>query len=224
VRTRLTILVAALAAAPAALAATLPQAGEIVVPRVVVRSAPAPNATAVRVLREFRPDHRPQLVLALEARTGSGGALWYRLSLPGRPNGGRGWVPASALRLRQVANRIVVRRGARKLEVRRIADGRVLLRAPVAVGAPSAPTPLGRGFYVQWRYAPGDPFYGPLALETSAYASITDWPGGGVVGIHGTNQPWLIPGRPSHGCVRVRNRAIGRLARLMPIGTPVLVR
>jgi hypothetical protein len=23
--------------------------------------------------------------------------------------------------------------------------------------------------------------------------------GGGVVGIHGTNEPWLIPGRPSHG-------------------------
>jgi lipoprotein-anchoring transpeptidase ErfK/SrfK len=221
VRTRLTILVAALAAAPAASAATLPQAGEIVVPRVVVRSAPAPKATAVRVLREFRPDHRPQLVLALEARTGSGGALWYRLSLPGRPNGGRGWVPASALRLRQVANRIVVRRGARKLEVRRIADGRVLLRAPVAVGAPSAPTPLGRGFYVQWRYAPGDPFYGPLALETSAYASITDWPGGGVVGIHGTSLPSLIGQAVSHGCIRMQNEDVVRLGRLAPPGTPI---
>jgi lipoprotein-anchoring transpeptidase ErfK/SrfK len=44
-----------------------------------------------------------------------------------------------------------------------------------------------------------------------------------VIGIHGTDQPWLIPGRPSHGCIRVPNPAIRRLARLMPIGTPVRI-
>ena len=53
---------------------------------------------------------------------------------------------------------------------------------------------------------------------------LSDWPGGGVVGIHGTNQPQLLPGRVSHGCVRVPNAAIRRLARLMPIGTPVRIR
>jgi hypothetical protein len=37
-------------------------------------------------------------------------------------------------------------------------------------------------------------------------------PGGGVIGIHGTNQPYLIPGWPSHGCIRVANRPIRRLA------------
>ena len=45
--------------------------------------------------------------------------------------------------------------------------------------------------------------YGPWAFGTSAYSVLSDWPGGGVIGIHGTNQPHLIPGRPSHGCVRV---------------------
>jgi lipoprotein-anchoring transpeptidase ErfK/SrfK len=34
----------------------------------------------------------------------------------------------------------------------------------------------------------------------------------------------LVPGRPSHGCVRVPNAAILRLARLMPVGTPVHIR
>jgi lipoprotein-anchoring transpeptidase ErfK/SrfK len=53
---------------------------------------------------------------------------------------------------------------------------------------------------------------------------LTDWPGGGVIGIHGTDEPGLIPGRPSHGCVRVPNRKISRLAKLMPIGTPVRIR
>jgi lipoprotein-anchoring transpeptidase ErfK/SrfK len=105
--------------------------------------------------------------------------------------------------------------------VSRLADGRVLFRAPVAVGAAGAPTPLGRGFYVQWRYDPGDAFYGPLALETSAYASITDWPGGGVVGIHGTSMPWLIGQAVSHGCIRMRNADVVRLGRLAPPGTPL---
>jgi lipoprotein-anchoring transpeptidase ErfK/SrfK len=44
------------------------------------------------------------------------------------------------------------------------------------------------------------------------------------VGIHGTNQPELIPGRPSHGCVRVPNAKIVRLVKLMPVGTPVLIK
>jgi lipoprotein-anchoring transpeptidase ErfK/SrfK len=52
---------------------------------------------------------------------------------------------------------------------------------------------------------------------------LSDWPGGGVIGIHGTNEPGLIPGHPSHGCVRVPNDAVRRLARLMPLGTPVRI-
>ena len=64
--------------------------------------------------------------------------------------------------------------------------------------------------------------YGPRAIGTSAYApTLSDWPGGGVVGLHGTNQPGLIPGRPSHGCIRLRNRDILTLYRLAPKGTPV---
>jgi lipoprotein-anchoring transpeptidase ErfK/SrfK len=42
-----------------------------------------------------------------------------------------------------------------------------------------------------------------------------------VVGLHGTNQPGLIPGRPSHGCIRLRNADILRLYKLAPKGTPI---
>ena len=210
-------------AAPSADAprAPWPAAGELVVPQVRVRLRPDPRAPVVRVLGQFRRDYRPRVVLALAARTRSDGSRWYRLSLPGRPNGGRGWVPAWVVRLRPVENRIVVRRGARRLEVRRRFDGKVLLRAPVAVGAPAAPTPLGRNFFVQWRYAPTDPFYGPFALETSAYSRLSDWPGGGVVGIHGTSLPELIGLAVSHGCIRMRNDDVVRLRGLAPVGTPL---
>jgi lipoprotein-anchoring transpeptidase ErfK/SrfK len=41
--------------------------------------------------------------------------------------------------------------------------------------------------------------------------------------MHGTSLPNLIPGRPSHGCVRLRNGDITRLYRLVPLGTPVRI-
>jgi lipoprotein-anchoring transpeptidase ErfK/SrfK len=209
------------AEAAARTALSKPAAGEVVVPQVFVRRSPDRAARVIRVLTEFRGDFRPRVVLVLDAHTGASGSLWYRLSLPGRPNGQRGWVPADAVRLRPVVNRIVVQRDARRLEVRRLVDGRVLFRAAVAVGAPEAPTPLGRNFYVQWRFVPTDPFYGPFALETSAYSRLSDWPGGGIVGIHGTSLPGLIGQAVSHGCIRMRNEDVVRLRRLAPVGTPL---
>jgi len=66
--------------------------------------------------------------------------------------------------------------------------------------------------------------YGVLAFGLSAYSNvIRDWTWGGVVGIHGTNSPQLIPGPISHGCVRMRNPDILRLAALMPVGTPLTI-
>ncbi len=59
------------------------------------------------------------------------------------------------------------------------------------------------------------PTYGPLAFGTSARSTrLTDWPAGGFIGIHGTDQPGLLPGRVSHGCIRMRNGDIVRLGRL----------
>jgi lipoprotein-anchoring transpeptidase ErfK/SrfK len=211
-------------AAHAAVAATFPQprlpaAGELV-ETVAVRAAPRRSAPVVRMLHRFRPDHQFQIVLAVARRRAADGEWWYQLSLPGPPNGARGWIPAPVVELRPVVNRIVVRLGARRLEVRRVRDGRVLLRAVAAVGAAGTATPRGRDFYVQSAFIPTDTFYGPFALETSAYARVTDWPTD-VVGIHGTNQPQLLGQAVSHGCIRVANGVARRLERLAPLGTPV---
>lgn len=229
-RSRLAALGAALAAAPwllpapaAALppATVFPAAGELRVERAAVRSAPTADAAVLRVLDQFRPDFHPEIVLALGARVDTEGQTWYRISLPGRPNGGRGWIRADLVDARPVANRVTVRRGARVLEVRRIRDGRLLLRARVAVGKPSARTPIGHDFYVRSRFVPSNPFLGVFAFETSAYAPLSDWPGNGVVGIHGTSVPSSIGRAVSHGCVRLHNRDVARLKRLAPLGTPI---
>lgn len=198
----------------------LPAAGELLAPTVAVRAAPRPSARRVGVLRQFQTNSQFQIVLAIRAQRGAGG-WWYELSVPGRPNGRRGWVPADALDLSHMRNRIVVHVRARTIEVTRIADGRVLLRAIVAVGKPGAETPLGRNFYVQARWVPTDPFYGTFALETSAYSKLSEWPGGGLAGIHGTDRPDLLGQAVSHGCVRVSNAVATALERLAPLGTPV---
>ena len=206
--------------AGANLPARFPAAGELH-RTVAVRAAPRPSAPLVRTMRRFRPDGQFQIVLALSSRRGSDRAWWYRLSLPGHPNGARGWVRADAADVRPMTNRVVVRLGARRLEVRRIRDGRLVLGSVAAVGAPGSRTPLGRSFYVESGFVPTDPFYGTFALETSAYTRVTDWPGKGVVGIHGTNARGLLGQAVSHGCIRVDNAVATRLRRLAPPGTPI---
>jgi lipoprotein-anchoring transpeptidase ErfK/SrfK len=60
------------------------------------------------------------------------------------------------------------------------------------------------------------------ALRTADYSTLTDWPGGGVVGIHGDfGEPQLIPGAPSHGCIRMHASDISWLATHVSVGTPV---
>jgi lipoprotein-anchoring transpeptidase ErfK/SrfK len=58
-------------------------------------------------------------------------------------------------------------------------------------------------------------------LETSAYTKLSEWPGGGLAGIHGTDRPDLLGRAVSHGCVRVSNAVDRALARLAPLGTPI---
>ena len=103
-------------------------------------------------------------------------------------------------------------------------DGKPVFRTRVGVGRPQWPTPHGE-FYVRDKLTRfGNPFYGPIAFGTSARSAVlTDWPGGGFVGVHGTNEPGILPGHVSHGCIRMRNSAILRLAQLMPVGTPLTV-
>jgi lipoprotein-anchoring transpeptidase ErfK/SrfK len=170
-------------------------------------------------MHQFRADSQFQIILAVGDRRGTDGRWWYQLSLPGRPNGQRGWVRGDLVDLHRVQNRIVVHVAARTIEVRRIEDGKLLLRGVVAVGKRGAETPVGRDFYVQARFASVDPFYGPFVLETSAYSKLSEWPGGGLAGIHGTDRPDLLGQAVSHGCVRVSNAVDRALARLAPLGT-----
>jgi lipoprotein-anchoring transpeptidase ErfK/SrfK len=202
------------------LPASYPAAGELIGTQIAVRAAPDRSAPVIRYLRQFRSDYRLQVVLALGQTTGVDGRSWFKVSLPMRPNGTVGWIPAGTVALEPTRNHIVVHRGLRTIELFR--GDRRLLHAKVAVGAPGRETPLGE-FYVTARFVPDDPFLGAFALETSAYSRLTEWPGGGKVGIHGTSKPWLLGQAVSHGCVRVSNATARVLERLAPVGTPISI-
>ena len=188
-----------------------------------IRRAADPAAASFARLRYYTEDRLPEVYVGLEQAVGADGRPWVRVRVPMRPNGTTGWVPAAALNGWRTAS------GFLHIDLRRRAatlyrGGRAVWRSRVGIGRPATPTPTGR-FYVRERIRNlgGDPVYGPIAFGTSAYSRLSDWPGGGVIGIHGTNEPRLIPGRVSHGCVRVPNGAIRRLARLLGVGTPVRI-
>jgi hypothetical protein len=201
-------------------ARAFPAAGQLTVDTVVVRRQPNPRAPRITRMQQFRPDYRLQELFAVAERTGADGKPWYRISVPMRPNGTMGWIPADSARLAPTASAILIHRRARTIDV--YAHGRHVLHATVAVGAPGMETPLGR-YYVQARFVPDDPFLGVFALETSAYSKLSEWPGGGVVGIHGTSMPQLLGQAVSHGCVRVSNATAAALRRLAPLGTPITI-
>jgi lipoprotein-anchoring transpeptidase ErfK/SrfK len=188
--------------------------------RTLARAAPSAGAPVLAGLSTRTPEGTRNAVAVLR-RAGAGG--WVHVRLPVLPNGTTGWVPRRALGGYQaVDTRLDVDLARLRLTLFRA--GRVVLRAPIASGMPGWPTPRGE-FYVRnelTRYR--SPVYGPVAFGTSARSSrATDWPAGGFVGIHGTDQPQLIPGRVSHGCIRLRDADILALARLMPVGTPITI-
>jgi lipoprotein-anchoring transpeptidase ErfK/SrfK len=198
-----------------------PAAGQLLVNSVSARVAPNPHARVVKVMHQFRQDYRNQEILALSMTIGSNGKPWYRISVPMRPNGMKGWIPARSVSLSPTVSQIVINRSARTIDI--YWKGKHALHAIVAIGAPGMETPVGH-YYVAARFVPyKDPFLGVFAVETSAYSKLTEWPGGGVVGIHGTSRPDLLGQAVSHGCVRVSNQTAAAMRKLAPLGTPITI-
>jgi lipoprotein-anchoring transpeptidase ErfK/SrfK len=142
-----------------------------------------------------------------------------------RPNGASGWIHARAARVLRDEFRVIVRVRRHRLEVWR--RHRLVTRQRVAVGRRRMPTPHGVFFVVEL-LKPSSPYgsYGPYSFGLSAHSNVLRSFGGGDgrIGMHGTNQPSLLGHSISHGCIRMRNRAVRKLARLLPLGTPVLIR
>ena len=179
----------------------------------------------VAVERQRQADGLP-VVFAVRAIRNTAGCrpAAFRVQVPVRPNGSTRWVSAERFRVLWVDTRIVIHVASARLEL--VRGGRVVLRSRIAPGAPATLTPLGR-YYVTKRLIPRDPSgpWGPAALGTSAFSPVLkNWPEGGPIGIHGTNEPWVIGRAASHGCIRLPNATMKRLFAQVPAGTPIVIR
>jgi lipoprotein-anchoring transpeptidase ErfK/SrfK len=107
--------------------------------------------------------------------------------------------------------RIIVDLSDRKLY---LLDGNSVVRSfPVGIGKMMTKTPAGDYSIVNKHANPGGPFgVFWLGLSRPHY------------GIHGTHDPSSIGREVSHGCIRMYNEDVLRLAALVPIGTRVTIR
>ena len=123
---------------------------------------------------------------------------------------------------------IVVKTGERSLYY--VLDQQRALRFPVGVGR-SGKTWTGsarvEGKFVRpaWQAPPelggGPVIPGGAVNNPMGEAALTLR--GGEYAIHGTNRPESIGGFVSSGCIRMHNRDIVELYRLVAVGTPVIV-
>ncbi len=194
---------------------------EALVPALAVHDGPGGAPT--RSLANPRISGAPLVLLVTAQQAG-----WLEVLLPVRPNGSRGWVRSDQVRVATHDFRIVVELGAHRITAYRGTE--VILSEPVGVGTADAPTPGGL-YYVTELFQPLDAAgnlypngpYGPYAYGLSGFSEVLfDFGGGdGQFGIHGTNDPSGLGRDVSHGCIRMSNEGITRLAGMLPLGVPV---
>lgn len=150
---------------------------------------------------------------------------WLNVRVPTRPNGRTGWIRLADVNLFQHDYGIVVSLSQHSLVLYKA--GKEVQRETVAVGSKKYPTPLG-SYFIRELARPGNPrgAYGPWAFGLSAYSNVLTkfGRGDGQIGIHGTNLPKQLGTDVSHGCIRVSNTGITKLAQRLPQGVPVEIR
>jgi lipoprotein-anchoring transpeptidase ErfK/SrfK len=185
---------------------------------VAIYKAPG-QKKSLTVLRNPTADGAP-LTFLVKARTPD----WIHVYVPTRPNGSHGWIRASSVRLARDPFRVEIQLGEHRITVRN--GSRVIVAEPIGVGRSVVPTPIGTYFIVELLRQPNPSGpYGPYAFGLSAFSNVYQSFGGGPgsIGLHGTNEPWLLGHDVSHGCIRMSNAGIQRLAALLPLGTPVII-
>lgn len=93
-------------------------------------------------------------------------------------------------------------------------DNKIFKVYRVAVGTKKTPTPIG-----EWKIKRKAKNWG-TGFGTRWMGLNVPW---GIFGIHGTNKPWSIGSRASHGCVRMFNGDVEDLYEYVKVGTPVKI-
>ena len=198
-------------------------AATVIVPQIDVHAQGTSSSGTVVRLPRINENGAPQTFLVESQTVDDTRHAWLRVLLPIRPNGSMGWVRVSDVRVQGIPYELVIHLRSFSLDL--LNAGNREATVPIGVGTQNAPTPTGR-YYIKELIKPPNQntIYGHFVFGLNGFSNVlVNWPQGGVIGIHGTNAPGSIGRRASHGCIRMSNANIERLARLLPLGTPVRV-
>lgn len=181
-----------------------------------------------------KPGGKPQLRLSNPTDVGAArvfrvrggnGEGWLQVLLPTRPNGSEGWIHADDVTLDKTTYRVHVYLDEHRFVVKHEKDDTVA-KGPIAVGKDKTPTPDGDYYIISLlKTTAKDSTYGPYAFGLSGFSGVLEsFAGGpGRIGLHGTDKPRLLGSDVSHGCIRMSNENITKLAHALPLGTPIYV-
>ncbi len=188
-------------------------------------SRPARDSTPLGLVQAQRPLTGEQTVLPVLGETaGADGLGWLHVRLPGRPNGGTGWIERHATTASTTRWHIVVDTVGRRVIV--YFDGRPARIVRAVVGKPSTPTPRGEFFVEEVIQLRATDVGAPFALALSARSDVLqEFDGGpGQIGLHGLSNIGGVPGTAvSHGCVRLDNGTMRWLVVRIGPGVPVTI-
>lgn len=180
---------------------------------------PSPDVPEADLTLEHpRPGGTPLVFLVVAEADG-----WLKVHVPAPPAGRTGWIRRSHVELTPVDVRIVVELDHHRLVVEEA--GRVVMQAPISVGAGDAPRP-GTTFVTKRAVNEGRTVgYGSHTLLLAGYTNGPDalFRGSGLVAVHGVDDPLVLGQDVTRGSIGLANDDIARLFELAPPGTPVEV-
>jgi hypothetical protein len=178
-----------------------------------------PNGRVIAHLGPLTAWGSPTVVWAV-ARRGS----WLGVVATALHNNQIGWINVRHDRPRMWRSPLSLEAdlSARTLVLRR--GSRVVRRIAIGIGQPSTPTPTGR-FTVTDKLIPDRrvSYYGCCLLALSGHQSHLrpGWAGGDRIAIHGGGN---LGGAASAGCLHASDNDLRRLMKIVPVGTPVVIR
>jgi lipoprotein-anchoring transpeptidase ErfK/SrfK len=179
-----------------------------------------PNGKVVQTLSAKTDYDLPRTLLASKVQIG-----WLQVLLPIQPNDSEGWVRASDVTTSTTDYAIQISLTQHHLWLRKA--GTLVVDTATVIGTPKTPTPTGV-FYVtdpvDLTAQPNGP-YGAFALGLSGYSNVLGSFDGGPpqIAVHGTPYPNQVGQDLSNGCVRIPSPVAVQIARLVPLGTPVVI-
>jgi lipoprotein-anchoring transpeptidase ErfK/SrfK len=241
------------AAKPVAKPAGAPSAkpGTKVVPAPVITEAnpcPAVKSTRVAVMKNTKigatvkvyetPDDSKAPIHTLAIGVESNNTLvfsvigdqpgWLNTNIPLRPNGLTGWIKNNPDEIKTYNTPFYVLVQLKRFRLTVCNAGRIIQQETAGIGLEAnGLTPEGTFYLLDLIRPKGGPngAYGPVAFGLSGFSetNFTFNGGDGRLGIHGTNDPSSLGRAKSHGCIRVSNAGITKMAKTLFLGSPVRI-